>query len=132
MPIRTPPPGSGHFGQGISYPLQFDTNGRLALSYGPQSVKESLLSIMQTVLGERMMQPDYGIGAAFEPINNARITEQVKQVIADHEPRIDPNSLRIQVTGSESQGEARVEVYYELTGDATPQTLTFPFFAMSS
>lgn len=132
MPIRTPPPGSGHFGQGISYPLQYDTNGRLSLSYGPQSVQESLLSICQTVLGERVMQVDYGIGAAFEPINAARFTEQVKQVIADHEPRIDPNSLRITMSGSASQGEARVEVYYELTGDATPQTLTFPFFSVNS
>lgn len=129
--IRQPPPGSGNFGQGIKFPMEYDSAGRLALSYGEQSVKESLISIGRTIRGERPMQPDYGAGnALFDPIDSGRLELDLKRCIQEHEPRVDAETLRVLSAGPDpnNDGGLLVEIEYTTRRNATAQILTYPMF----
>lgn len=127
--IRQPPAGTGAFGQGVSYPLAYDPNtGRLALSSGTKCATEALQSIFQTQPGERPMQPDYGAASVlFEPVDMDRLLIRVREVIADHEARVDSIDSVTSSVGPTS-GEAIITVTCTLIGDATPRVLTFPYF----
>ncbi len=127
MTIRAVPPGSGHLGQGISFPLSLDGKGRLALSSGPQSVVDALTSIVRTQRGERVMQFDYGAGDfVHEPLDAARMELQLRECIAQHEARVSAVS-GFDLTSTNNPGEVILTLPYELAGEATARTLTFPF-----
>lgn len=126
MPIRTPPPGAGIYGQGVSYPMTLDSNGRLKLSYGPQIVSEAVLSIAQTQTGERPMQPDYGANnALFDEVDLAAYKISLEQGIAEHEPRVERANVSAAL---QPDGGVRVTIAYLIRGEADERTLTYPLF----
>ncbi len=134
MPVGTPgalpqpPSQASYLGQGIAYPLAYDTNGRLELSTGPACVADSMSSILQTQPGERVMQPDYGADdATFEPITDiGRRKARLEQVIADHEPRV--TAVDVTVELGQDGNEQALNIEYAIAGQATPQTLVLPFY----
>lgn len=122
------PTSASFLGQGVAYPLTYDPNtGRLKLSAGNQSVIDSMSSIFQTQPGERVMQPDYGCDVStFEPIAVGKLQAKAQEVVAAHEPRV--TNVNIDVGDQFNVNELNAVVTFEVTGSATPQTLTFPFF----
>lgn len=128
--IRAVPPNAGSYGQGIAYPPDYDAAGRLILAAGERCVEDALRSIVETQLGERCMQADYGAGDfLFEPIDLARGKAAILRSIADHEPRIDPASVEIDAEPNPNDlGSVLVTIRYQLRGEATPRTLTYPDF----
>ncbi len=125
--IRQPPASSGNFGQGISYPLSYNAQGRLTLSYGPTSVEQALQAIWETGVGERAMLPKYGADTGtFEPTDLDRMIIRFRQNVAEYEPRVE--SVDITTSDGPGQGEVSVQVAYTLVGEANERTLTFPFF----
>lgn len=125
--IPEPPPTAGQFGQGVKYPVDFDSNGRLKLSFGATSVEEALISIMRTYPGERVMQPDYGAGVMlFEPYDTSRIVLAIRESIEAHEPRV--TQADVSVSQGQQVGEVFVTIIYSVAGDANPRTLTQGFF----
>lgn len=129
--ISAPPLVSRHLGQGIKYPPEYDSAGRLKLSHGTELVTESLESIANTAQGERVMQPDYGAAAmAFEPIDDGRLELILRNAVAAHEPRVD--SFKIAV-GYGTNGDAvEMKCEYTLVGDITPRTLVIPFYQVET
>lgn len=130
MPIQKPPPSAAHFGQGVAYPPRVDARGRLALSWGAQSVNDAMAAIVQTEPGERVMQPDNGAAVGIhEPVRDTSDMEiQARQVVAEHEPRVDPSSLSFAIMRVGSDGKVDVQVAYQIIGEATARTLTFPYW----
>lgn len=126
MSIQAPPASAGVLGQGIKYPPQFDSKGRLALSWGSDLVDQAILSLCQTQPGERVMQPDYGASSeTFEPIGLDRMKIQLEKSIADHEPRA--KDVRVDVS-LDPDGIPVARVSYSVDGEATERTLTTPIF----
>lgn len=125
--IQSPPASAGVYGQGIKYPLAIDaTTGRLALSWGPTSVDDSIRSICMTAQGERVMLPSYGAGGlTFEPVDENRISFLVQSQIESHEPRARNPQVRLSIAPNQV---VIVAVTYQLLSDANPHTLTFPLF----
>lgn len=125
--IRKPPPNSGLGGQGVSYPLDYTTQGRLKLSYGEASINEALISIGLTVAGERSMLPACGSNmGVHEPIDLARFKAKYRLDVREYEPRVD--TIEVETELGDQPQQALVHVTYTTLSDATDQTLTFPLF----
>lgn len=48
-----------YLGVGIKYPIQI-VNGKPALSYGEDNIKQSLFQLLSTPVGSRLFLPEYG------------------------------------------------------------------------
>lgn len=127
--IRAVPSNAGHFGQGVKYPLEYDDKGRLALTFGPDVTSEAVASIVQTYRGERPMQPDYGAGDwIFEPFAPDRVEIQLADQIVDHEPRIEPASVKARALQGDDFGTADYSVTFQNKGSADERTVTLGWF----
>lgn len=124
--IQTPPTLAGHLGQGVAFPIRIDIAGRLALSWGEQSVTDAVSAICQTAPGERVMEPDYG-GAVgiFDPINPEGAQYQISESVREHEARVDSIDVAVSLGDPSSMNAV---ASYSIRGGVTPGTLTYPFF----
>ncbi len=126
MPIQTPPPSAGIFGQTATYPPTLDGNGNLRLSWGEKCVEEEILSVARTQRGERPMQPDYGANiAVFDVLTLDAYKLSLEQQIAEKVPNCE---RAIVTTRLQEQGEVIVSIGYRVRGSATDRTLTYPIF----
>jgi phage baseplate assembly protein W len=91
-------------------------------------------AIFQTEPGERVMQPDNGAAVGlFEPVRDtSEMTQAARQVVAEHEPRVEPDSIDVTIDQIDASGRLEVTASYQIVGEANPRTLTFPFFKRES
>jgi phage baseplate assembly protein W len=94
-------------GAGIAFPFRVDAQGHMAMNSLEDHVRQSILLILQTAKGERMMRRDFGSGLhdlVFEPLNAAtvaRVKHEVKDALVRFEPRIEV--LKVEVTADSKQ-----------------------------
>lgn len=125
--IRQPPPQSGNFGQGATYPLTYTTSGSIKLSSGSQSVEDALRAILETCPGERPMLPDFGAAVGpFEPIDVQRMIAKFKFDVATYEPRVD--TVDVTTDPGPTQEQVTLNISYQLRDEADERVLTFPLF----
>ncbi|NJM47384.1 MAG: GPW/gp25 family protein [Alkalinema sp. RU_4_3] len=123
-------------GKGISFPLQLSTpeNHSLTIAAYEESVRQSVLIILGTEKGERVMRPDFGCGIydlVFEPKSAAtagKITHEVQDSLLRFEPRIDV--LAVETTSQSLEtGEALVvSIRYEVRATNNVFNLVYPFY----
>ena len=119
------------FGRSIAFPPRIGIDGRMAWSQGPQNIRESIQIILQTALGERLMQPNFGAGIdrfLFEPnttANRRLLQSQVESALQQWEPRIRLGDVRVEPVESAPQ-QVLVILTYALvsTGDSEQLALT--------
>ncbi len=134
LKFQNPFPDSGSGSGG----LVLTNAGRLAMAEGDETIRQSLMMLLATTPGERVMRPDYGCALnrlMFAP-NDATTAglaiHYVRQAIVRWEPRVE--ILRLDAgPGDEAQqlvislqyrarltgGIASVEVAMDLQGDGT-------------
>lgn len=106
-------------GQGIAFPPRIGTDGQVAWSAGPDSVRESIHVILATDPGERVMLPTFGAGLRrflHEP--NVAATHRLIEDRIDHalqrwEPRIRIDRITVAADPADRQ-RANVIVTYTL------------------
>lgn len=120
-------------GVGMAFPMDVDGEGRVVLNSYEDHVRQSVLLIMQTVKGERVMRPDFGAGLqtlVFEPAGPATaamVQHEIKQALVRNEPRIDV--LNVQVTADPGQpGVLTINVKYQVRQTDTIYNVVYPFF----
>jgi phage baseplate assembly protein W len=113
--------------------MSLDANGRIQLSSYDDHVHQSILLIIQTAQGERVMRPDFGAGLlkfAFEPLGAATaslVQREVTDAVTRFEPRID--ILHVDVTTNSPQsGALTIELGYRVRRTDTIYNMVFPFF----
>ncbi|WP_214102580.1 GPW/gp25 family protein [Acrocarpospora catenulata] len=118
-------------GRGVAYPVRVDDTGGIAESAGVERIRQSILVILGTRPGERIMRPDFGCelhSLAFAPntpstANLAR--HYVESALARWEPRIEVTGVSV---GNDLQAAALVIVIaYRIRGVGDERTLTLPF-----
>ena len=94
-------------GTGWEFPVELDTEGKLAYSSEEQKIQESILIILGTARGgERVMRPDFGSRLhemVFAPINSSTkslIAHYATEALVTWEARIDV--LRVDVSDEEA------------------------------
>ena len=121
-----------HLGTGWSFPLKTSLQGGFSLSTADQKVREAILIILQTELGERRYRPDFGCRLSeltFAPMNSKTLFLMrlyVEEALQTWEPRID-----LEEVVSESDpilGRVLIKINYRLKNSHEPRSLVYPFY----
>ena len=118
-------------GTGWGFPPSFE-NGSIVMTASVQNIRESLRIITGTVLGERLMRPDFGCALdeeVFRTMSSNRITwieNIIRRAILLHEPRIDANSIT--VTPDQPEGRLMIDISYTVRGANSRFNFVFPFY----
>lgn len=119
-------------GKGWKYPVSIQ-NSKIALSEGEDSIRESIMIILGTTKGERVMRPDFGCGIwelVFAPNNTSTatlVTFYIKEALLKWEPRIEV--LDVSVTPDEEEGNKLIiNVEYRVKTTNTKGNLVYPFY----
>jgi uncharacterized protein len=120
-------------GRGWSFPVAFKKGGNtVKLSEEEKDIKESLIILLTTALGERVMRPDYGANMEdmlFESINVTTasiIINRLKRAILFHEPRVNANN--IDMVPDLANGFIEVTIEYTIIATNTRTNLVFPYY----
>jgi phage baseplate assembly protein W len=107
------------FGQGFTFPPRLGTDGRVALSAGPENIRQDIRVILLTEPGDRLMIPEFGAGLGrflFQPNTVAThrlIEERVSRALTLWEPRIRLESVTVDADAADAQAAA-VTIRYSL------------------
>ncbi len=120
-------------GIGWKFPLQVTRTGGIATSSEEWRIEESILIILSTAPGERLMEPDFGCGIhdlVFAPNDSStvsKVIDQVQRALVGYEPRIDV----LDVTAETTQGQPNlllIRVDYRIRDTNSMKNLVYPFF----
>lgn len=123
-------------GKGWGFPISKESDSgmnTLTTSSYEESVKQSILIILGTRPGERVMNPDFGShlwDIVFEPNNQAIFTEirhKVHQSLTAWEPRITIESIDIK-TDPDRLELIKIEIKYSINKTNTVHNLVYPFY----
>ena len=132
-------------GSCLALPLSADVRGTLAtVSSREQIVGQSILSILSTRQGERVMLPDYGIPDYIFSIADAgfipRVGYFLRQQMLKYEPLVDTVRVTVgSLAGDEfvpgfnlDAGRAALQVLFTVRGSNVPHNLVFPVWELRS
>ena len=103
--VQVPDASDELIGTGISFPLQADQRGVLALSHGVTDIEQAIRLILGTAPGERPMRPEFGCAVhdlVFDTIDAemvGKVETAVHRALARWEPRIDVERPRLRPRG---------------------------------
>jgi uncharacterized protein len=120
-------------GRGWDFPPTFNPyTHSVAMLSGVADIHSSLRILIETITGERVMQPRYGINFRpylFENLDVTTISLMetiVRDAITVHEPRIIPKELVIISTPIEGMLEIKID--YTVITTNTRHNMVFPFY----
>jgi len=121
-------------GKGWSFPIQLDPGtGDIAIVAYEEDIRQAILLILQTKLGERVMRPDFGAGLealVFEPVNTttmALVQQRVQEGLITWEPRINVNSVEV-TTDPVAHNTLNISIGYTVRSTNTFYNLVYPFY----
>lgn len=119
-------------GNGFKFP--FNTkDGAIATSGGEDLIRESVMLILGTAKGERVMRPDFGCGIndlVFAPNNTSTATLiafYVKEALLKWEPRIEVNEVQSYPDRNEPE-KLNINITYTVKTTNTKKNLVYPFY----
>jgi uncharacterized protein len=121
-------------GKGWAFPPGFSLESKTSLTVSDeQDIQESLIILLSTRLGERIMQPQYGCdlhSIVFEKADKSTITflrDSIESAILYHEPRI--RLLDIRVSPAPDQDEQiLIDIIYLVRATNTRSNLVYPYY----
>lgn len=124
---------SDFLGRGWSFPIGFAPSGRLQWSAGEDKIRQSLLLILRTVPGERVLMPTFGcrigelVFARTDGATCALAQAYVKEALQAWEPRIDPPDVTVDIDPSEPNA-LRISIDYVVRETNKAGNLVYPFY----
>lgn len=119
-------------GKGWKFPISIE-DGMIAASESEDSIKESIMIILGTSKGERVMRPDFGCGIdelVFAPLNTSTSTLidfHVREALLIWEPRIEV--LNVAVSHDEvDRSKLYINIEYRVKASNTKRNLVYPFY----
>lgn len=121
-------------GTGWSFPPRFDKRtNKVSLVSDEDDIRESLIILLSTRPGERVMNPLYGCNLddlLFAPLNltlKTYVIDLIETAILYFEPRIDLKKIEIN-ENNELEGELLIELDYTVRSTNTRRNLVYPFY----
>lgn len=120
-------------GTGWKFPLQVTPRGAIATASEEQRIEESILLILSTAPGERLMLPDFGCGIhdlVFAPNDSGTVTrviDLVRRALTKYEPRIDVLDVNAE-TSKEQPNLLLIRVDYRIRDNNSMTNIVYPFF----
>ena len=125
-------PQRAFLGIGWSFPVCLP-GGRVKTSAYETDIRESILIILRTNPGERLMRPTFGAGLVdfvFEPVSAEsieRLRARVNDALVLWEARIDVLAVNITVDDSEPH-KLLIDMHYSVRATNTQHNLVYPFY----
>jgi uncharacterized protein len=119
-------------GKGWAFPLELKGN-MLNYSLEEKKIEESIMIILGTAQGERVMRPDFGSRLhelVFAPINTSTkgmIAHYVTDALTTWEPRVDVTNVAVSDQEA-SRGLLLVSIEYRIRATNSVFNLVYPFY----
>jgi len=121
-------------GRGWSMPVELDPRTGLVASVAyEEDIRQSILIILETAPGERVMRPNFGCGihelvfAAIDTTAIQRIRSVVDEALRRCEARIEVLNINVDETAT-LDGQLIVEIEYRIRKTNQLGNLVFPFY----
>ena len=124
-------------GKGWKYPIELDRMGGIAMSSMDELVRQSILVILGTAFGERVMRPHFGCEIhelVFAPNNQHTATlaaDSCVEAILKWEPRVQEVEAEAEPSKDEPN-RLDIHIKYKLRGSNQPRNLVYPFYLARS
>ncbi|HEX2926977.1 MAG TPA: GPW/gp25 family protein [Ruminiclostridium sp.] len=121
-------------GRGLKYPISVKRSN-LRTSVGEESIKESIMLILGTARGERVMRPDFGcrlndmVFSSHDLGTATLIQTYVEEALLNWEPRIEVQNVSATMLKEEPIVEINVE--YIVKSSNCKANLVYPFYLES-
>ena len=126
-----------YLGRGWNFPVLPESSTRqLEYADGPEKVRQSILIILETEPGERLMRPTFGCGLRrylMKPNNTATralIKQDVERGLTLSEPRIKLQAVRVEPGNDPSL--VLIQIEYIHVRDGRQDNLVYPFYVAGS
>ena len=122
-------------GRGIAFPMRVDHTGAIAMVTGPEDIDRSIVMVLSTAKGERLMRPQFGCAIwdqLFEPINANTLglmAQAVRDAIGQWEPRVEIEEVIAEADPS-SQGRVMIDITYWVRATNDRRNLVYPFYTI--
>jgi phage baseplate assembly protein W len=120
-------------GIGAGFPLRVDRdNGAFVRAEYEESVRQSILIILGTAKGERVMRPDFGCGIhdlVFQNLSAGtigRVQQTVREALLRLESRIDVTDVTVRTGVAENVLE--IHIQYEVRATNNAFNFVYPFY----
>lgn len=127
-PVMTPQvTGQDQLGSGWPFPPEVSPAGAFEWRSGTTLVRQSILIILDTAPGERVMRPDFGCGLRRylmepnTPATRAAIAREIEAALRAWEPRIVVGT--VDVTPTDDPSTVLVSISYTLARDQSVDTV---------
>jgi len=133
MDLKNLDPEKAFLGVGWAFPPALDVTRVPAMVAYEEDIRQSIMIIMGTEPGERIMRPDFGAGLnrfVFEPANTttmALIQTRVHDALVDWEPRIEVITVTVTLDPNE-RNLLLIETTYRVRATNTLHNLVYPFY----
>ena len=119
-------------GKGWKFPLDLKA-GKFACAEGEESIRDSIVIILSTSKGERVMRPTFGCNITeyvFAPNNSATatlISFYVKEALREWEPRIEVQNVTVAPDADQSN-KMNISIDYKIKTSNNSDNLVYPFY----
>jgi uncharacterized protein len=120
-------------GRGVGFPIELDKDD-IKHAEDEDSIRQSILIILGTAKGERVMRPDFGCGIydlVFE-ISTAstagKISQAVREALLKFEPRIDVIDIQVTPKSDEEGEKIFISIDYQVRATNNAFNLVYPFY----
>ena len=121
-------------GRGWARPIELDPRtGHIAYAEHEDDIRQSILIILETAPGERVMRPNFGCGihelvfTALDSTTLRRIRSEVEEALQRYEARIELMNVNVDEAAS-AEGKLLVEIEYNVRRTNQVGNLVFPFY----
>ncbi|MCU1375297.1 MAG: hypothetical protein JWO68_2583 [Actinomycetia bacterium] len=122
-------------GRGFAFPMRVDSTGSIAMVSGPEDVDRSILMVLSTAKGERLMRPQFGCriwDQLFDPINAntmGRMSQAVRDALSQWEPRITVEEVTAR-PDVDADGKVVIAITYRVNATNDKRNLVYPFYVI--
>ena len=120
-------------GRGWSFPPAFSHGGYgVDMVDNEEDIRQSLIILLSTVKGERVMQPDYGANMdelLFERLSVSvaqRMTARIEKAILFFEPRVKVDDINFKLDAENGLVEIRID--YTVIATNNRRNIVYPYY----
>ena len=137
------PDANTFIGMGFACPMRVDHTGSIALVGGVADIDRSIVMVLSTARGERLMRPQFGCAIwdlLFEPINANTLglmAQAVRDALSQWEPRIEVEDVSTEPMDVPQPDEApgmaagvNISITYRVHVTNDRRNLVYPFYVI--
>jgi phage baseplate assembly protein W len=123
-------------GAGLAFPIGLDARRRFAMTHGERKVEDSIMMIVLTPKGQRVMHPEFGcqihdlIFALNDATTAGLAARYVQEALETWEPRIEVHRVTA-MPDPIATNRLLIQIDYEIRATHERRSKVFPFYRLA-